>query len=81
MQGRGDQSQGWVKTVKIAYSINGRTWNYVDKGSIFNANSDRNTKASILFETPVYARTIRIYPQSYNNWPTMRFEAVYLDLS
>lgn len=79
MQGRGDCDQ-WVKTVKISYTLNGKTWLNVDDGKIFEANTDRNQKVRINFKEPVYARALRIYPQSWNNHMSLRFDAIYVDL-
>ena len=73
MQGRGDLDR-WTKTLKVAYSLNGRTWSYVDEGAIFQANSDRNSKVPIVFANPVFATTIRLYPQTWHgNNPSLRF--------
>ena len=79
-QGRKSASN-WVKTLKIAYTINGLTWNYVDNEAVFEANSDRNSRVLIEFDNPVYARTIRIYPQTWQGCPALSFEAIYLDFS
>jgi hypothetical protein len=62
MQGRGDYDQ-WVKSIKIAFTINGKEWKNVQGGQIFEANSDRHTKIRITFKEPVFARALRIYPQ------------------
>ena len=67
--------------VKIAYTLNGKLWEYVNKGEIFQANSDRNTKVLIQLSPPVYARTLRIYPELVHNRMSLRFDAIYLDLN
>ena len=78
MQGRGDLDQ-WVKEIQISYTSNGQEWNMVDEGKIFKACNDRNSKMRIMFGQPVIARTIRIYPQSWHNAISLRFDALYID--
>ena len=78
-QGRKDLNF-WITTVRIAYTLNGLNWKYVDDGAIFNANSDRNSRVLIEFRNPVFAKTIRIYPQTWNgDYPALSFDAIYLD--
>ena len=60
--------------------MNGINWNKVDEGSTFAANNDGDSKKDVIFQTPVLARTIRIYPQTWSDNPSMRFDAIYLDL-
>lgn len=59
--------------------MNGINWQDVDGGKTFPANSNRNDKVSISFENPVYARIIRIFPQSWSSYMALRFEGVYID--
>lgn len=62
IQGRGDMEQ-WVTNVKFAYTVNGKGWDGVDGGKVFQCDDTNMTnKEFILFEKPVYARAIRIYP-------------------
>ena len=78
-QGRKDTNY-WINTIKVAYTLNGIHWNYVDNGEHFDANSDRNSRVLIEFKKPVYAKTIRIYPQTYTGgYPALSFDAIYLD--
>ena len=78
LQGRGDHDQ-WPTTIKAAYSMNGKDEVYVDEGRIFPACSDRSTKRYIYFNYPVYARFIKIYPQTWNVHISLRFDAIYID--
>ena len=71
-QGRRNLAQ-WVTTMKIAYSLNGLHWNYVDNGAVFQANSDQNSKVTIKFNQPVFAQTIRLYPQTFYSRPSLSF--------
>lgn len=80
VQGRADYDDHWVTSLKIASTLNGKIWDDVDQGKIFPASKDRNSKVRIKFGKPVYARALRIYPQSWNKRIAMRFEAVYIDL-
>ena len=79
MQGRVDYPV-WVTSIKVAYSMNGKTWDYVENGKVFPANSDTTTKVKITFSEPVYARAIRIYPQTWTGLMSMRFDAIYVDI-
>ena len=80
LQGRRESYQ-WVTQVKISSSLNGRDWTYVDGGKIFNANYDRNTKVKIEFDSPVRARILRIIVMGYHGHPSLRFDAIFVDLS
>jgi hypothetical protein len=44
----------------------------VDAGLVFNGNSDQNTAVKTLFQQPVNARYVRIYPQSWQDHMSMR---------
>ena len=59
--------------------LNGKIWMNVENGKVFEANIDTNSKVRIDFNQPVYARALRIYPQSWNTHMSMRFDAIYLD--
>ena len=80
MQGRADYPS-WVKEVQIAFSLDGKLWDYVKDGEVFAANSDQTTKITISLGVPVYARVIRIYPMTWQRYINMRFEAVYVDVN
>ena len=69
-----------MTSIKVAYTVNGRHWEYVDNGAIYQTNSDGNSKVAVNFKTPVYARGIRIYPISWSNHIAMRFEVKYFDI-
>jgi hypothetical protein len=72
MQGRGDSDQ-WVTSIKIKSSLNGIIWQDVDGGKTYPANYNRNEKVNITFDEPVYARVIRIFPQAWDNFMSLRF--------
>ena len=79
-QGRTDTPY-WVTSVKVAYSMSGNYWHYVDDGAIFQANSDKTSKVPNYFKTLVYARSIRLYPMTWSSGIGMRFEATFIDLN
>ena len=62
-QGRSNYAR-WVKTLKVQVSLKGKNWLWVECGRIFNANTDTNSKAEILFDYPVKARYVRIYQET-----------------
>jgi hypothetical protein len=74
-QGRADKDQ-WVTSYKVQYSDDGVNWQYVDNGEIFTGNTDRNTLQTSLFSTPVVARTLRIVPQTWYGYLSLRFDAI-----
>ena len=71
IKGREDCCDQWVKTFKVKYYDAG-TWKDVDGGAIFTANTDGATQVEVKFATPVTTRYIRIYPQTWNNHPSLR---------
>jgi hypothetical protein len=79
LQGRGDADQ-WVKNIKVSWTLNGKLWEKVDEDKVFEANSDRNQNVRIRFSGSVYARALRIYPQSFNGAIALRFDAIYLEV-
>ena len=78
LQGRGDQEQ-WVTSLKIAFTINGRSWENIENGRVFEANKDNSSKVRISFYRPVHARGIRLYPQTWETYMALRFDAIYLE--
>jgi len=62
-QGRGNYAR-WVQTLKVQVSLKGKEWIWVECGRIFNANTDNTNKEEILFDYPVKARYVRIYPEA-----------------
>ena len=70
-QGRRDQDE-WVTSFSVQVSSDGVDWKDIGCGIEFDGNTDRNTKVKVFFKTPVKARYVRIYPQSWHNWISMR---------
>ena len=79
-QGRRDK-EAWVKTFKVAVSKDEKAWTWVGCGRIFDANVDRNSKLETLFYEPVFARYVRIFPETWKNSIGMRAGAVVCELA
>jgi len=73
-----DNSNRWVRTYRVKTSTDGSTWSSVENGKTFNGNTDRNTQVAAEFDTPVTARYVRIYPQTWQGMPAMR-AGLYVD--
>jgi hypothetical protein len=72
-----------VTKYKVIYSIDENTWNLVDNGKLFFGNTrekpaeyisayQNNTKIGNIFSKPISARYIRIIPQEFIRYPSMR---------
>jgi hypothetical protein len=69
-RGRGDYPQ-WVTEYKIEYfDIYYNKWMFLDSPSILNGNSDMNTLKTN--DVDITTNKIRIYPVSFQGWPSMR---------
>ena len=71
IQGRKNADQ-WVTTFRVKYRGSGETWSDMDSGAIYTGNADRDTKVEVTFTTPVNARYIRIYPETWNGHMSLR---------
>jgi hypothetical protein len=69
-------SPQYVKTFKVQSSSDGTTWDDVENGKIFTGNTDATTQVDVTFDTPVDARYIRIYPQTWNKHMSMRTDII-----
>ena len=72
-QGRKPEScpcSQWVTTYTVALSLDGLSWE--DLGTTFTGNGDRDTRVVGAFSTRREARYVRILPQSWNEWLSMR---------
>ena len=75
IKGRKDHDQ-WVTTFKVKYKGSDGTWKDVDSAKVYTGNTDRDTKVDATFATPVDARYIRIYPQTWNGHMSLRADIV-----
>ncbi len=48
-----------------SYTIDGISWNLIDNGRIFNANTDTISRVKNDLFTKVVARAVRIHPYSW----------------
>ena len=77
-QGREDSPQ-WVTKYTVHYTMDGEDWYIAERGRVFKGNVDQTTKVDYEFSEPIYARTIRIVPQAWNNHISLRFEAYFME--
>ncbi|XP_077974515.1 lactadherin-like [Styela clava] len=78
-QGRPDYDQ-WVRSFKISYGNSTSAMITIqENGSdkVFTGNNDRNTKVTNMFPHVIICRYIRVYPQTWHNYMSMRVE--YID--
>ena len=82
-QGRRENAQ-WVTSYKFAYSADGLTYHFILGGTgserVFAGNSDRDTVVEKIFDVAVAARYVRVYPQTWHNTMTMRWEIYGRDI-
>ncbi|XP_072372322.1 EGF-like repeat and discoidin I-like domain-containing protein 3 isoform X1 [Scyliorhinus torazame] len=79
-------SPEYVKSYKIAYSGDGKTWTtYKVKGTyedlVFRGNVDNNTPHANSFNPPIEAQYIRLYPQVCRRHCTLRMELLGCEMS
>jgi hypothetical protein len=79
VQGRGDHAS-WVTSLKVAHTKNGKLWKNVDQGKVYQANNGQHPKVVILFDEVIYGRSLKLYPQTWHNNISLRFDAIYIDL-
>ncbi|XP_078670679.1 retinoschisin-like [Branchiostoma floridae x Branchiostoma belcheri] len=81
-QGRSDRPQ-WVTSYKLSFSRDGSTWStYLDKlgrDRVFSGNSDQDTEVRHLLDSPVTARYVRFWPQTWHAHMSMRVEVLGQD--
>eukprot|EP00808_Paulinella_micropora_P022495 g53486.t1 len=57
----------WVTKYKVKVSNDGVTYNDVDNGYVFTANTDRSSKVAISFAMPVPAKYVQIAPVEWHD--------------
>lgn len=70
-QGRYNYNQ-WVTVYTVKVSDDGKKWTDVECGRMFVGNTERLSRATATFTTPIKARYVRIYPQTWYSWPSLR---------
>jgi len=72
LQGRADAAQ-WVKTFKVSYSSDDTTWSTITNDPVFTGNTGSGTaKVQALFPSTVQLRYIKILPQTWESFLSMR---------
>ncbi|XP_010122582.1 PREDICTED: EGF-like repeat and discoidin I-like domain-containing protein 3, partial [Chlamydotis macqueenii] len=79
-------SPEYVKSYKIAYSNDGKSWTmYKVKGTkedmVFRGNVDNNTPYANSFTPPIKSQYVRLYPQVCRRHCTLRMELLGCELS
>ena len=72
MKGRPDHPQ-WITSVKIQYEDENGEFKDVDGGFVFDANYDKHSLVKIFFENPINTKSVRFYPQSWQQHASARF--------
>ena len=74
-QRRGDYNGQFVSSYKVMTSPDGKKWDWVECGRIFEGNDATNPtdmEVRRMFEFPIHARYVRIVVQSWNQHISMR---------
>ncbi|CAH1795061.1 unnamed protein product, partial [Owenia fusiformis] len=69
-KGRYDNNQ-WTTLYDISYSSDGKHFECFNR---FDGNKDRDTLLRHDFHCPIYARKVRILPQAWDGWISLRWE-------
>eukprot|EP00960_Hanusia_phi_P062612 765213-Hanusia_phi.AAC.3 len=70
---QGGSSSQWVTSFRVQVSDDERIWSQVECGRVFDGNQDDTGKKEVIFSTPVRARYVRLYPETFKSWPSFRF--------
>ena len=68
----------YVTSYRVLHSLDGKIWTYADGGKTYAGCLDRTTKVRNDFGDEIYARYIRIYPITWNEHISLRFDVIYL---
>jgi len=75
IQGRGDgQVNQWITTFTAKYKDSTGAWKDVDNGFVYSGVSDKDSIVWAPFNTPVSTTAIRVYPKTWNEWFSGRFD-------
>ncbi|XP_054858797.1 lactadherin isoform X2 [Eublepharis macularius] len=74
----------YVASYKVAHSNDGKSWTFyrdsrTNSTKIFQGNSDNYSHKKNVFDVPIYARFVRILPESWHNRITLRVELLGCD--
>ncbi len=73
---KGRVGSQYVKTFKVQSKGATGTWTDVESGKIYTGNTDNTTQVDVTFTTPIDARYIRIYPQTWDGHMSLRVDIV-----
>jgi hypothetical protein len=76
LQGRGDGAEQWIEEFTVKYKNAGDQWLDVDDEFIFSGVGDNDTTVWAIFNKPVAAKSIRVYPKKWRNWYSGRFDLI-----
>lgn len=81
LQGRGDGNDPntawmwqWITSFTAKYKDSTGAWKDVDDGFVYSGTSDKDSTVWALFNTPVSTTGIRVYPKTWNQWYSGRFD-------
>ncbi|XP_069106764.1 lactadherin-like [Argopecten irradians] len=78
IRGRPSDYVQYTKSFAVKHSLDGQQWHDVFDSDglkkIFPANSDRTSNVTMTVTEIRPTKFIRIYPETWNNWPAFRFE-------
>ena len=81
LQGRGDGNDPntawvwqWITTFTAKYKDSTGAWKDVDNGFVYSGVSDKDSIVWAPFNTPVSTTAIRVYPKTWNEWYSGRFD-------
>ena len=81
LQGRGDGNDPavqwlwmWITSFTAQYKDSTGAWKDVDNGFVYSGVSDKDSIVWVPFNTPVNTTAIRVYPKTWNQWITGRFD-------
>jgi len=72
-QGRKPSHLQYVSSFKVQASTDCVAFSDVDGGKVFTGNWDNDGPAQTIFSTPVQAKCIRVLPQTWSQYMSMRF--------
>ena len=82
-QGRNNHNQ-WVTSYSMAYSVDDEHYAYIynadGSDKVFTGNSDPDTIVQHDFDRAIIARYVRLYPQTWNSFISLRWEVYGCDI-
>jgi len=76
MQGRYNADQ-WITSFQISHSLDGVSWTKLNR--TYDGNHDRDSKETIIFDTTIQARYIRIHPTKWFGHISCRIDLLWAE--